>query len=168
MKTRLITATATTVILTAGLFVALACNTTAFAEMLVLTDGQMDRVTAGTLAENRGDLFAAHQDSEQSAIESVLVNDDVHSPNAVNVIETAVNTAAQDNSENFVLLEDHVQEDAKAVSMVNGIGNKAAVGVNAHAILDRGLGGLPAQDVSSGSAASLPVLNQSNIIFQQR
>ena len=165
MRTRRFTTT--TFIIAAGLFLALASNTTAFAEMLVLTDGQMDRVTAGTLADTRGDLFA-YQESGGTAIEPVIINDDVFSPNVVNVIETAVNTASQDNSENFVLLEDNVQEDAKAVSMVNGIGNKAAVGVNAHAILDRGLGDLPVLDVSSGSAASLPVLNQSNIIFQQR
>ena len=157
----------TTVILTAGLFLALAPNTSAFAKMKALTDGQMDRVTAGTLADTRGDLFA-HQESEQSVIEPVIINDDVHSPDAVNIIETAVNTASQDNSENFVMLDDHVQEDARAVSMVNGIGNKSAVGVNAHAILDRGLGGLSASGLSSGSAVSPPVLNQSNILIQLR
>jgi hypothetical protein len=86
----------------------------------------------------------------------------------VNVIDSAINTVSQDSSDNFVMLDDHVQEDARAVSMVNGIGNKAAVGVNAHAILDRGLGGLSSSGISSGSAASLPVLNQSNIIIQQR
>jgi hypothetical protein len=163
MRTRFIT----TAIIAVGLFFAPALNTSAFAEMKALTDGQMDRVTAGTLADNRGDLFA-HQESDGSVIEPVIVNDDVYSPNVVNIIETAVNTVSQDNSDNYVMLDDHVQEDAKAVSIVNGIGNKAAVGVNAHAILDRGLGGLSASGLSSGSAVSPPVLNQSNILIQLR
>lgn len=142
------------------------------AEVTPLTDTQMDSITAGTAGDENNHVFV-DVDAYQSA--------DVDNPGAFNSVdalnvaiapETNANSINVDNSVNFVKLEGDALEHARAVNIVTGVSNKVGSGVNAHAIVDRGLGGQLDSSLSGSRSLSLdtkvPFINQSNIIIQQR
>jgi hypothetical protein len=152
------------------------------AEMNSLTDNQMDSITAGSASEGSGvsvDDVKPIQKVEDPKIDQ-KVADTTTNPvkdnqvDALNVAiapETTANTVTLDNSVNAVILSGDALEHAKAVSIVTGVSNKVGTGVNAHAIVDRGLGGLLDSSLSNKSGSldgGVPFINQSNIIIQQR
>jgi hypothetical protein len=158
------------VIVIASLIVAL--SSPAMGQMMSLTDAQMDGITAGTFGDDRRNL-TADQDAVVSqdmdgTVSSQVVNNGLNAQNVASVSETSANISDVDNSRNTVVLGGDVQEHARGVSMVNGIGNKVAVGLNTNAVIDRGLGDLSRPVSSSHSIGSVPSsLNQSNIMIQR-
>ncbi len=159
----------TSFIMMVGLIIAL--SSTVLAQMRTLTDDQMDGITAGTLRDDRRSLTAdqdavIHQDMD-GTVSSEVVNNGLSAQNVASVSETSANISDVNNSTNTVVLGGDVQEHARGVSMVNGIGNKVAVGLNTNAAIDRGMGNLSRPVSSSSSLGSLPSLNQSNIMIQR-
>jgi len=140
----------------------------------------MDSITAGTIGD--GGVFVPDGDHIQKVQDPKIdqkVADTTTNPvkdnqvDALNVAiapETTANTVTLDNSVNQVFLSGDVLEHARAVNIVTGVNNKVGSGVNAHAILDRGLGGLLDNSLSRASSldGKTPFINQSNIIIQQR
>jgi hypothetical protein len=146
--------------------VALIWATPALAQMRSLTDAQLDSMTAGSIPDRRGAIFA--DQSVDGQVTSSVDNNNVDALNVAIANESTANTSTVDNSVNRVVLAGDVPEHARAVSIVNGVGNKVGTGVNAFAVIDRGLGELNRSGASSSVIGTLPFVNQSNIIIQQR
>jgi hypothetical protein len=138
----------------------------ASSEMRSLTDTQLDLMTAGSIPDSHGTIVA--DQLVNGAETSNIRNIGVDALNVANAADTTANTATVDSSINTVVLKGDTQEHARAVSIVNGIGNKVGTGVNTHAVIDRGLGELNRSGSSPTNNHALPLLNQSNIIIQQR
>jgi hypothetical protein len=170
----------TRVLLAAAGLLVLTLGETGLAQVTSLTDTQMDSITAGTIGDSGVVVpdVVPIQKVENPVIDQ-KVADTTTNPvkdnqvDALNVAiapETTANTVTLDNSVSAVILSGNVLEHAKAVNIVTGVDNKVASGVNAHAILDRGLGGLLDNSLSRASSldGKTPFINQSNIIIQQR
>jgi hypothetical protein len=141
------------------------------AEEKVLTDKQMDTITAGTVG---GGLIQLNADNTQQTLTNNSVNPQVDNnsiqngidfgnPNAQNVVnvpivnvDNSVDASQNVNSKNDVLvLADFAQENAKAVNIENSIQSQVINGLNMHTN-----GILP----NSSSGGSLNNLYQTNII----
>jgi hypothetical protein len=123
-------------------------------------------MTAGSIPDSHGAIFA--DQTVNGVVSSNIANYSDGALNVANAADATANTATVDNSVSTVVVRGDAQEHARAVSIVNGVGNKVGTGVNAHAVIDRGLGDLARSGPSPNASTSLPLLNQSNIIIQQR
>jgi hypothetical protein len=155
-----------------GIF-ALVFGTPALAAEKLLTDRQLDGITAGT-----GEVVVLQADNVQQTLTGNQVDPQINNPNvqnqvdnqnaqALNIVTTptvnvdnSVEVSQNVNSKNDVLvLQDFAQENAKAVNIVNNIWGQVANGVNAHANV------LRPDLVSAGSSSgTLNNLYQTNII----
>jgi hypothetical protein len=145
----------------------------ALAEEKLLTDRQLDTISAGTAGDA---LVQLNADNTQQTLSNNSVNPQVDNnsiqngidfgnpaaENVVNVptvnVDNSVDASLNTNSKNKVLvLADNAQENAKAVNIENSIMSQVVNGINMHA---NGL--LPSS--SSGGGGSLNNLYQTNII----
>lgn len=154
-----------------GLLV-LAWGAPGLAHMTSLTDAQMDSITAGTAGDENNNVFVDVDASQSANVGNAGALNDVNALNVAIAPDTTLSSVSVDNSLNIVKLEGDALEHARAVNVVTGVGNKVGSGVNAHAIVDRGLGGQLDSSLSGSRSLSLdgklPFINQSNIIIQQR
>lgn len=140
----------------------LMCVYPALAEEKLLSDHQLDSITAGTGGDGAAqsiDAVVSNQIDGTSAQNQL----DFGNPNAENVVnvptvnmDNSVEISQNVNSKNdFVVLKDFAQENAKAVNIENSVHSQVVNGLNVHV---NGL--LP----SSSSGGSLNNLYQTNII----
>ncbi len=130
----------------------------------LLTEQQLDGITAGTGGENSQQSL--HDNSLSNSVDSANVTNDIRSDNhdAVSVVnipntnvDNSVDAGQNVNSRNKKLeLNSKAQESAKAVNITNAIDSKVGTGVNVHA---NGL------HPSGSSGGSLNNLYQSNTII---
>jgi 3-hydroxyacyl-CoA dehydrogenase len=153
-----------------GIFILMSVSPSLAAEKL-LTDQQLDAIAAGTVGDGVAQAFA--KNTEQTLTNNVVdpqINDaniqnglDFGNPVAENVVnvpsvnvDNSVDASQNVNSKNdFLILKDFVQENAKAVNIENSVKSQVVNGLNAHV---NGL--LP----SGSSGGSLNNLYQTNII----
>ena len=145
-----------------GIFILLWGAPVGAAEKL-LTEKQLDSITAGTGGENAQQSL--HDNTADNSVSNSTAND-IHSDNpaavsVVNIPNTSVDNsvdASQNvNSKNKRLeLTGKAQENAKAVNITNALDSKVGTGVNVHVN-----GSLP----GGSSGGSLNNLYQSNTII---
>lgn len=131
-------------------------GTPALAGEKLLTDDQMDSIAAGTSEDGvsqaiSGAAVSNHVDS--ASAQNGLDFGDNHAANVVNapslVVDNSVDASQNVDSKNRkLMLKDYVQQNARAVNIVNSMEGKVGIGVNAHY-------------TSGGSISSL---SQTNII----
>ncbi len=133
----------------------------------LLTEKQLDSITAGTSGENAQQSL--HDNTVKNTVDNAHVTNEINSDNkdavsVVNIPNTSVDNsvdASQNvNSRNMRQeFKDNVQKDAKAVSITNALESQVGAGVNVHA---NGL--LP----GGSSGGSLNSLYQSNTIINNK
>ncbi len=130
--------------------------TPALAGEKLLTDDQMDSITAGTSEDG---VYQAISDATVSnhvdgaSAQNGLDFGDNHAENVVNtpslVVDNSVDASQNVDSKNRkLLLKDYAQQHTRAVNVINSMEGKVGIGVNAHY-------------TSGGSISSL---SQTNII----
>jgi hypothetical protein len=145
--------------------VILMAGSQALAAQELLTDQQLDQISAGTGGDGASLSISGADVTTHSDYTSAQNDLNFGSPSAENVVNTptvdinnSVDVSQNVNSKNEkVILKDYTQQYTKAVQVQNIVGGQVAGAVNAH------LTGLR-PDVASGS--SLNNLYQTNIINQ--
>ena len=151
----------------------LMCGTSALAAEKLLTDRQLDTVTAGVnlAADNVQQEFTGNQVDPQINNPNLQNQTDNQGSDALNIVNTpiinvdnSVDGSQNINSKNdFIVLKDGAQEYVKAVNVVNSVQSQVANGVNMH------FDSLRPDALSGGSAGgSLNNLYQTNIINLNR
>lgn len=143
-----------------GIFTIL-CVTPALAEEKLLTDYQLDAITAGSGGD--GAQLSNNVSTANQVDASAQNGVDFGNPNAENVVnvptvnvDNSVDASQNVNSKNdIIVLKDFAQENAKAVNIENSVWSQVTNGINVHV---NGL--LP----SGSSGGSLNNLYQTNII----
>lgn len=117
-----------TLLLIISCFLLLLIGTSATAEMKVLTDEQLDRVTAGTFPEN-GQVNA--NQNVNANVRSKISNDNLDALNVVNFSEiVSSNNTSDDDQVNHIILKDGAQLNARAFNIVNNISGKVGNALN--------------------------------------
>ena len=139
-------------------------GTTAPAAEKVLTEKQLDAITAGTGGEgaqqSNYDNYIANQ-VDDANIKNDIYSDNQDAVSVVNIPNTNIDNSV-DNSQNIngrnkeVMLNGDAQKNTKAVTITNSIDSKVGSGINVHVN-----GSLP----GGSSGGSLNNLYQSNTII---
>lgn len=149
-----------------GIFT-LMCVSPVLAEETLLTDHQLDAITAGSGGDGAAQSIAGNSIAPQTDNASIQNGLDFGNPNAANVVnipivnvDDSVDASQNVNSKNeFVVLKDYAQQNVKAVNIENSVESQVTNGLNVH------VNGL----LPSGSAGgSLNNLYQTNIINVNR
>jgi hypothetical protein len=130
----------------------------------VLTEGQLDGITAGTAGEGANQSLQGNYVS--NSVDSAEVSQKIDSDNSdaisvVNIpntiVDNSVDASQNVHSKNKVLvMKDKAQQNAKAVNISNSVESKVGAGVNIHVH-----GSLP----GGSSGGSINNLYQSNTII---
>lgn len=151
-----------TIIAIIGIFT-LMSGTPSLAAEKILTDNQLDAITAGTGGDGAAQAISGASVSNQVDYVSAQNQLDFGNPIAENVVNVptvnvnnSVDASQNVNSKNeYVVLKDFAQQFAKAVNIENSVQSQVTNGLNLHV---NGL--FP----SSSSGGSLNNLYQTNII----
>jgi hypothetical protein len=138
----------------------------AVAEMKSLSDDQMDYLTAGATPRSRNASFSTSQQFDGS-VDNTLNAQGLEALNVVNTPATTGNSSENNSSTNVTQVGGRAQQEARAVSIVNGTNNQVNAGFNVFAQIERSPG-VTSSDLSGTSGlrptSALPYINQSNII----
>ena len=136
-------------------------GTTAPAAEKLLTDAQLDRITAGSVGDSSPLAFSADNMQLDSNASTANHVDSSSSQGDLGIDNSTDNSQNINSGNEIVVLQDNAQENARALNIINGSETRPAIGINIHT------SGFGSASGSQPGSSSLNNLYQVNILQTQ-